>query len=138
MEIRTPIILTVLLVSLVSCDRPECNNTNPVFDSNEIESIAYKEELVKEIERVGEENLSYWIADYIVQNGREYITVNIQGGGLCAKGMLQVINWTNIEGIRRNKGDGYHGAQLAGLTFNIIDNGNSIDFIYEDVERIVD
>lgn len=138
MNIHTSLILTVLLAFLVSCDRPECINTNTVFDSNEIESIAYKEELAKEIERVGKENLSYWFADYVAQNGKEYITVNIQGGGLCAKGLLQVNDWKNIEGIRRNKGDGYHGAQLAGLTFNIIDDDNSIDFIYEDVVRIVD
>ena len=52
--------------------------------------------------------------------------------------MPQVNNWTNIEGIRRNKGDEYHGAQLAGLTFSTIDNGNSIDFIYDDIERIMD
>ena len=68
----------------------------------------------------------------------EFITVNIQGDGLCAKGLLQVSDWKNIEGIKRTKGVSYNGAQLKGLTFDIITNGESIDFIYKNIESIVD
>ena len=138
MRIHSFLILAVAIIFFVSCDRPECTNTNPVFDSNGIETIDYKRELASEIERIGMENLTYWFSDYTVQNGKEFITVNIQGEGLCALGILQVNEWTNIEGIKKTAGVSYRGAELKGLVYDIVDDGSSINFIYQDIEHIVD
>lgn len=138
MKTKSILILSTLLIFLASCDRPDCENTNSIFDSNGAETNAYKKELVKEMDRVGKENLTYWLSNYTEQNGKEFITVNIQGDGLCAKGLLQVSDWKNIEGIKRTKGVSYNGAQLKGLTFDIITNGESIDFIYKNIASIVD
>ena len=138
MKTKSILILSTLLIFLASCDRPDCENTNSIFASNGAETNAYKKELVKEMDRVGKENLTYWLSNYTEQNGKEFITVNIQGDGLCAKGLLQVSDWKNIEGIKSTKGVSYNGAQLKGLTFDIITNGESIDFIYKNIESIVD
>ncbi len=138
MKMKSIFILSTLLFFLASCDRPDCKNTNPVFDSNGIETNIYKQELVKQMDKVGKDNLTYWLSNYIEENGKEFITVNIQGGDLCAKGLLQVNDWKSIEGIKRTKGVSYNGAQLKGLKFNTITTGESIDFIYKNIESIVD
>lgn len=138
MKTNPLLILTAFLIFLGSCGRPDCKNTNSVFESNDIESKVYKKELAKEIKRIGKNNLTYWLSSYSVQNEQEFITVNIQGEGLCAKGLLQVNDWKNMEGIKRTKGVSYKGAQLKGLTFEILTNGESIDFIYKSIEGIVD
>lgn len=138
MNIHSFLIPAATLIFFASCDRPDCTNTNPVFDSHGVETIAYKRELASEIERIGMDNLSYWLSDYTSENGKEFITVNIQGEGLCALGMLQVNDWTHIEGIKKTEGVSYRGAELKGLVFDIIDDGSSIDFIYQNIDRIVD
>jgi hypothetical protein len=138
MKVKSILILSTLIIFLASCDRPDCKNTNSVFDSNGLETNVYKQELIQEMDRIGKNNLTYWLSSYTEQNEKEFITVNIQGDGLCAKGLLQVNDWKNIEGIKRTKGVSYRGAQLKGLTFDIITNGESIDFIYNSIERIVD
>lgn len=138
MKTKSILFFSIFVVFLGSCDRPDCKNSNFVFDSNSIETTVYKQELVKEMDRIGKENLTYWLSNYTEQNGQEFITVNIQGVGLCAKGLIQVNNWGKIEGIKRTKGVSYKGAQLKGLTFDIISNEESIDFIYKNLERIVD
>ena len=138
MKTKSTLILFTFLIFLASCNRPDCENTNSIFDSNSLETNVYKEELVKEMDRIGKENLTYWLSNYVEQNGKEFITVNIQGDGLCAKGLLQVNDWTNIEGIKKTKGVSYNGAQLKGLTFDVITNEESIDFIYKNLESIVD
>ena len=138
MKTKSILILSVFLIFLASCDRPDCKNTNSLFDSNTMESAIYKQELIREMDVLGKENLTYWLSNYSEQNGKEFIVVNIQGEGLCAQGLLQVNDWTDIEEIKRTKGHSYNGAQLKGLIFDIINNGESIDFIYKGLESIVD
>ncbi|WP_323758032.1 hypothetical protein [Roseivirga sp.] len=138
MKTKSIIASFIVLVFFSSCDRPDCQNTNSIFDLNGLETTVYKQELVKEMDRVGKENLTYWLSDYTEQNGQEFITVNIQGDGLCAKGLLQVNDWTNIEGIKKTKGVSYIGTELRGLIFDIFTSGESIDFIYKSTESIVD
>jgi len=138
MKTKSILILSILLIFLGSCNKPDCENTNSIFDSNRVESNTYKKELIKEMDRVGKENLTYWLSSYTEQNGKEFISINIQGDGLCAKGLLQVNDWKNIEGIKRTKGVSYNGAELKSLTFDIITNGESIDFIYKNIESIED
>ena len=46
------ILLSVFIIFLMSCNRPECENKNSVFNTNEVASNEYKKELIKEIQRV--------------------------------------------------------------------------------------
>ena len=131
-------IFVYVLVLGTSCDRPECKNTNSILSTNSDQSMEYRKELLKEISRIGIENLDYWFSDYSELEGKEYITVYVQGNGLCAKATILVNDWTNIEGIRRTKGKGYHGAKLIGLTFDAKTTEETIEFIYKGVDRILD
>jgi len=95
-------------------------------------------ELIKQINKFGQENLSYWFDSYIKKNDKEYIVVHIQNQSLCVKGMVLVNDWNKIAGIKKKEGKGYVGAKLKGLTFNIQKDGNKIELIYKDIVRIVD
>ena len=132
------LILSSFVFLFASCDRPECKNTNPIFDSNGVETNIYKKELIKEIERIGKENLTYWLSEYSEQNGQEYITVHIQGAGLCAKGTIRVTDWKNMNGIKKTKGKGYHGSELRDLNFDAISEGDSITFVFKNLGAIID
>ena len=101
--------LVVILIA-VSCDRPVCNNKNPIFDKYDISSFEYKAELVRAIEKIGQKNLSYWFEGYAEENEKEYIIINIQNDSLCAKGKILVTDWNKMEGIKKSKGQGYVGA----------------------------
>jgi hypothetical protein len=113
------ILISILFFGAISCDRPNCENRNPIFDKYNINSLEYKTELLTQIEKYGQDNFEYWLNDYIEENGKDYIIVNIQNDSLCAKCMIQVNSWNKIEGIRKTKGKGYNGAKLKGLTFSI-------------------
>jgi hypothetical protein len=140
MKQKTNLIIFILFVILtvVSCDRPICSNKNPVFDKYDINSFEYKTELLKQIEKIGQKNLSYWFESYIKENEKEYIIINIKNNSLCAKGKILVKDWNKIEEIKRTSGQSYVGAKLKGLTFNIENDSNKIELIYKDITRIVD
>lgn len=126
------------ILATISCDRPNCENKNPIFDKYDVNSTEYKMELINQINSFGQENLNYWFDSYMKENEKEYIVVNIQNKYLCAKGMIMVNDWNKIEGIKKTKGKGYVGAKLKGLTFNIEKDVNTIELIYKDIIRIVD
>ena len=44
---KPSLILVLLLICLISCDRPECKNENPIFEAYEPNSKKYKDELDK-------------------------------------------------------------------------------------------
>ena len=140
MKQKTNLIIFILFVILtvVSCDRPICSNKNPVFDKYDINSFEYKTELLKQIEKIGQKNLSYWFESYIKENEKEYIIINIKNNSLYAKGKILVKDWNKIEEIKITSGQSYVGAKLKGLTFNIENDSNKIELIYKDITRIVD
>jgi hypothetical protein len=127
-----------VILTVESCDRSICDNKNPIFDKYDINSFEYKTELIKQIEKIGQKNLSYWFESYTKENEKEYIIINIQNDSLCAKGKILVNDWNKIEGIKRTKGQSYVGVKLKGLTFNIENDSNKIELIYKDITQIVD
>ena len=126
-----------LLIVLPACDRPGCQNTNVVFDRFTPGSVEYRAELAKQIRLKGEDNLDYWYDRYLVQNGKEFIEIYIQGEGLCAKGIVEVTDWTKISSLRR-KTSGYRGARLKDFKMEIITDSASVGFLYKDIGCIVD
>ncbi|MEO1049371.1 MAG: hypothetical protein AAFX87_02020 [Bacteroidota bacterium] len=132
------LVLLIFTFILTSCDRPECKNTNPIFDANSFESNIYKKELIKEIDEIGKENLTYWLSDYSEQNGQEYVVIYIQGQELCAKGLIHVTDWKNMKGIRSTKGKGYRGAQLKDFDFEVTTEVESIAFEFKSLSSIID
>jgi len=128
-----------LLFLVASCDRRECKNTNLIFDKFSPDTKEYKEELVKQLAKVDKSKLTYWMDTYQEGDSSQYIYAHIQGDGLCAKVVL-IINDSEkgIEGLLKNKGMGYSGAELKDLKFNIKQDSTSTELIFQEISGIVD
>jgi hypothetical protein len=126
------------IVLFTACNRPECNNNNPIFSKFSPENKAYKDELIKQLKSQSKTDLTYWFEQYHNQNGKEYIQVRIQGADLCAEGMLLVQNWGKLENIQRVEGKGYRGAELKNLKFETMQDEVNTELVYQDIEAIID
>lgn len=128
-----------ILFSVVSCDRPDCKNNNPIFDKYLPNENEYNAELAKQLSKTNKSGLTYWMDTYKEENNTKQMEVYIQGDGLCAK-MVLVIDGSEkgIEGIIEKKGIGYRGAELEGLKFGIRQDNTSTKFIFKEIGGIID
>jgi len=132
-------VLAMVMVTFIACNRPDCKSKNPIFNNNSYLSEIYKEELAIEIKKAGMENLSYWLSEYKEIQGKEYMVVSVQGPQICAKVPIRVINWdAKISDFHSKKGVTYSGARLDGLQFDIRHKSNGIEFHYVSVQHIID
>ena len=128
-----------LMTFIVSCDRPVCKNTNTIFDKYSPNAKEFIDELVKQLATVDKSKLTYWMDTYQENNDAKLINVHIQGYGLCAKIVLTINSSDKgIEGIVKNKGMDYRGAELEDLKFNIKQDSTSTEFIFQEISGIVD
>lgn len=117
-----------LLVLTVSCDRPVCKSPNTVFDRYSPDTKEYKDELAKQLKHVDESKLTYWMDTYQHRDKIQSLRAHIEGEGLCAKIVLSIKDSVKgIEGIIRNKGMGYSGAELKGIKFKINQNSTNTE-----------
>ena len=130
--------LVLSLICLSSCDRPECNNQNPIFEIHEPHSKKYKDELVIQLNRIDQSKLRYWLQKYDDQNGKETLYFYIQGDGLCAILHLSINDWNKIEDVRKRRGVGRRGAEFTNLKFEINQDSLSTDFVYITFDRLID
>ncbi len=127
------------LIFIVSCDKPECKNTNFIFDKFNPNTKEYKDELIKQIEKVDKTKLTYWMKSYHENDNYQFINVNVQGDSLCAEIVLKITSSKiGIERILKNKGKGYIGAKLKNLKFKIQKDCVSTEFIFEEISEIID
>tara|TARA_R110002073_G_scaffold14554_2_gene59358 strand:+ start:40490 stop:40909 length:420 start_codon:yes stop_codon:yes gene_type:complete len=131
-------ILFILFLGVVSCDRPNCNNENPVFENNDPESKVYKDELVKQLKNIDQAELTYWLQKYEERNKKEFLYFHIQGGSLCATIILTIHEWEKLEDVREKKGVSYRGAEFTKLKFETRKDSLSTEFIYRSFDRIID
>lgn len=134
-------ILPVLILSLaiISCDRQECNNTNPTFEKYAPETKEYKDELVRQFAKADKSKLRYWVDTYQEEDNARYLYVHVQDDALCAKLVLSIKD--SNEGICRllkNKGMSYKGAELENLKFDIRQDSTQTEFVFREVSGIVD
>lgn len=129
--------LLMTIISAISCDKSQCNNTNETFNKFPPDSKEYTSELARQISSIGPENLSYWFDKYLKKEGKEFIVVQINGDKLCAEAQLEVKDWSKISGMRREI-SGYHGAQLKGLTIDIHQDSTGTNLMYKDVYEVID
>ena len=137
-QILTNIVLIISVLGFVSCDRPDCNNTNLIFENNMPDSRVYKDELVKRLNYIDQSKLTYWLQKHDDQNGKESLYFHIQGDGLCAILHLTINDWNKLENVRERKGVGRRGAEFTNLKFKIIKDSVSTEFIYKTFDRIID
>ncbi len=128
-----------LAILTIGCDRPACKNTNTTFDKYAPDTKEYKDELVKQLATVDISKLTYWMDAYQEDNNSKYINAIVQGDGLCAKIDLTVNDsGKGIEDILKNKGNGYRGAQLEDLKFDIKQDSTSTEFVFQEISEIID
>lgn len=134
-----PVLITLLLLS---CDRPECKNTNPIFDRYDDSTKEYKAELINQL-NAQPKYLTYWIDMFTENKNRYYMRIHVQGQNLCAKMNLDI---TESERFPHHKktiakpegGYGYCGAELRGLVYHIDSSNGNYNFIFDDVVWVVD
>lgn len=128
-----------LCIVITSCDRPECSNTNPVFDKFSPESQEYKAELAKQLALVDTSKLSYWMESFQEVEGAEYIHANVQGDDLCAVMVLSLRGSTvGIEGIPESKGKGFSGSELKDIEFDVVQDSGRTEFIFHSISGLID
>jgi hypothetical protein len=128
----------LLLAAGCSYDRPECKNANPVFQKDPPDSKEYKKELARLLKASDRSKLRYWMEHYEEKHEQGYLYVNVQGNDICAIAVLTVQNWKGIEGIKKSKGMGYRGAELANLGIEIYQDSLNTEFFYTGLEKIID
>ena len=121
-----------------ACDRPECKNTNPVFDQYLPDTEEYKAELAKQLGPIARSQLRYWFREYNNTSGQELLYFNIQGEGLCANIVLSVEQWDKLKLLRQKKGISYRGAEFKNLQFDIRQDSLKTEFILNDFTKIID
>jgi uncharacterized protein YxeA len=133
-------IVTVLVLAAlaIACNKPECENKNPVLSQNYFDSEAYKRELARKIQTTDPGKVDYWFDMYVKRGLDEYIDVHVQGTDLCAEAHIKVTDWTKLKGIRDSGGISYHGAKLTGLKFDIEQDSLHTEFIYKDIDSVID
>ncbi len=133
------IILFSLIIFIASCVRKTCENTNPIFAQMPPEDKEYKDELIKQFDKIDKEKLKFTLEDYYRVSNRECICVNVQGEGLCAKIVLEIgKSKKGIENILENKGKGYIGAEFKDLKFDIKKDSTETKFVFKEISGIVD
>jgi hypothetical protein len=121
----------------LSCQRPECVNTNEVLAQNYYDTEAYKKELSQLI-RNSPSQVDYWLDMYVKKGSNEFLDVHVQSDAICAEAHILVTDWTKLQAIKETGGLGYHGARLEGLQFDIVQDSLHTQFIYKDIESIID
>lgn len=138
LKLHQILVFFCLLIFTVACDRPACNNSNPIFDQFFPDTKLYKDELIKQLELVDKAKLRYWLEQYQEKDGQEYLYFFVQGDGLCAKIIMTVNQWNKIEGVKKSKGVSYRGAEFKDLKFDIFQDSVKTEFIYKDLGKIID
>ena len=131
-------LLSLLIVVAMSCDRPTCNNTNPVFDHHDPDSKVYKEELVSQINLIDNHKLTYWLKEYKEKDGKELCYFYIQGDGLCAVMATDVTNAEQLEDVRIKNGVTYRGAEFRGFEYDLIQDSEKAEFVFKSYSKIID
>lgn len=126
------------MLCFMACDRPKCNNTNPIFENYAPNSGTYKDELAQQLSKINRKDLTYWFQKYEDQNASESLYFHIQSETLCAIIQLNVDNWEKLENLRNAKDIGYRGAEFINLQFDVIKDAKSNKFVYSSFDRIID
>lgn len=131
-------LLFIITLLLASCDRPECQSQNPIFEQNKPQSEIYKAELAQAIKKIGPENLRYWLKKYEEKDSIETLYFYVQGDSLCAIMQMSMEHWNKMENIRKKKGVGRRGAEFSQLQYDIVQESGSTRFVYRTYGRLLD
>lgn len=129
-----------LFVALLSCSKPDCTNSNPVFNKYAPNTKQYNEELARQLKKHKPNQLRYWIESTAISGNREYLVAEVQGEDLCAMLWLDITNDGDrkMEHVKLVKARSYEGAALLGLKYQVAENEDGYHFVYQSVEVVLD
>ncbi len=136
MKFKINLILALIASILISCERPDCINTNPVFAKYKPESKEYKTELLNQLNKIDKSKLSFWFKEFKTDD--ETLIFNVQAEGLCAQIQFKVEQWDKLTELRTKKGISFSGAEFKNIKFNTSQDSNNVVFILTDFEKIID
>lgn len=133
--LRTKPILLILLLSLIGCQGDVLNN-EPVFDTFKPDSKEYKDKLAEKIND-HPDDVVYYLKNYHLIDHNEYLEFDVQGTDFKAIGFVLVKDWKKMSLIRKNKANGYAGAEFS-LKLDVEQNPNGAILVYKDLNYIID
>jgi hypothetical protein len=130
----------LVTVFLGACDRPECHNTDPIFEQNDPHTQVYKAQLVTRLKQVAPDQLRYWVHTWEDRDGEQFFVVYVQGDDLCAQAVLTVPPEKRSTQMRRNSSNagGSRGAEIEGLQYDIVQDSAHTELIFRGCTNIID
>ena len=134
------LLLVIIGFTLYSCDRSRCETNNEILLNHDVLSKTYQTEVAKQIEKIGIENLRFWLADYLEKDTTTYLLFYTQGTDLCAQILIQIDKTNpNLSGLVKTKGKGRFNAEFIDLKFDVTTNTmDQIEFKYIGHGTIID
>ena len=136
------VILVIIIYFLITYHfRPDCKNTNPIFDKYPYTDKEYKMELAKQLKLTDSTKCYYYVRKYLEKNNRQYLVVDIVGGNICTKGlfdMTDIFKEGHFQQFQNNKGNGWGGAELDGFKYKIDITADTINFVAMSLKRFID
>lgn len=129
--------LIICIIALTACNNVKENIPNSVFDKLSPASKEYRDELAAKL-KSNSEGFHYTFKNYVENDGKKYLDIEVKGDDFKATGLVLVNSWNKLDGIKRTKGLGYSGAELRGLKLDIQKTPYGANFVYNDLEEIVD
>ncbi len=138
MNMSTLKVMTIFFVfALIGCNNVNDDTSNTVFEKFSPTTREYKNELAAKL-KTNPEEIHYTFNKFVINDGKEYIDVQIIGPDFEGTGLVLVNNWSKLESIKQTKGKGYSGAELRGLKLDIEEDSSGANLIYNDLDKIVD
>jgi hypothetical protein len=137
---QTAIILVLICysISFNSCSKTECESNNPIFHKHLPNSPQYKSELARLLKNANSSQVSFWFKEYIQNDKKEYILLQVQGTDICGIMELEVANLDKLQQLRSVKGKGFRGAEFKNLQYEVKQDSVEIRFLLKAVENIFD
>lgn len=121
-----------------ACNKPNCTNTNPVFNTFKPDDFEYKSTLANVLSEANKAKLTYWFSEYKNIQGSEILYFEVQGENLCATLAMEVDDWSKLADLRQKKGVSYRGAEFVNLTYDILRDSSSVRFLFKGFDDIID
>ncbi|TDO23275.1 hypothetical protein CLV32_2264 [Pedobacter duraquae] len=131
-------LFAVLLALLTLKNESMKKHSNTVFANFSPFSFEYKQELARQLASRRGEELNYWFNRHFQMNGKDYLDVTIKGDGLQANSAIEINDWSKLEALKAASGDAYRGAELDNLKFDIVQNGSNINFVFKDLNAVIE
>ncbi|GAB3916537.1 hypothetical protein [Mucilaginibacter boryungensis] len=135
---KTIFIIGLLCLGIVTgCKNTSINSANNRLNSYKTNTRKFNSELAKQL-AADPGSFTYTFSNYFVKAGREYLNVSVNRENFQTVIAMLVNNWDKMQGIKNAKGLGYSGAKLQGLQLSVVTNSGHPEFIYQNINAIID